>query len=56
VELALKTFRENLGKVTQILCAAVPIIAKLDWTNTIQELKVKTLNNNKKNCYLKFIS
>ncbi len=40
VELALKTFRENVGKVTQVLCAAVPIIAKLDWTDTIQELKV----------------
>ena len=48
MELALKTFRENVGKVTQILCAAVPIIAKLDWTNTIQELKVITLNNKKK--------
>jgi hypothetical protein len=42
VELALKTFRENVGKVTQLLCAAVPIIAKVDWSVTIQELKVKT--------------
>ncbi|KZS07116.1 S-methyl-5'-thioadenosine phosphorylase [Daphnia magna] len=39
VELALTTFRENVGKVTQVLCAAVPIIAKLDWTVTIRELK-----------------
>lgn len=40
VDLALKTFRENVGKVTQVLCAAVPIIAKQDWTATISELKV----------------
>lgn len=40
VELALKTFRENVGKVTQVLCAAVPIIAKHNWTNTISALKV----------------
>jgi hypothetical protein len=55
VELALKTFRENVGKVTQLLCAAVPIIAKVDWSVTIQELKVKRLTNfNKKNCVLTF--
>lgn len=40
VELALKTFRENVGKVTQVLCAAVPIIAKIDWTEKMKELKV----------------
>ena len=43
VELALKTFRKNVGKVTQVLCAAVPIIAKLDWTETIEELQVKPM-------------
>lgn len=40
VELALKTFRENVGKVTQVLCAAVPIIANEDWKSTIQTMKV----------------
>jgi hypothetical protein len=56
VELALKTFRENVGKVTQLLCAAVPIIAKVDWSVTIQELKVKRLNKfDEKNCtYISF--
>jgi len=39
VELALKTFRENVGKVTDVLCAAIPIIAKLDWTENIKELQ-----------------
>jgi len=36
----MKTFRENVGKVTQVLCAAVPIIAIMDWTETIQGLQV----------------
>ena len=41
VELALRTFRENVGKVTKVLCAAISIIAKQDWSETIQELKVR---------------
>ncbi|XP_057364936.1 S-methyl-5'-thioadenosine phosphorylase-like [Daphnia carinata] len=45
VELALTTFRENVGKVTQVLCAAVPIIAKLDWTFTLEELKDNVQQN-----------
>lgn len=41
VELALKTFRENVGKVVRVLCAAVPIIAQRDWTETISQLQVQ---------------
>ncbi len=41
VELALRTFRENIGKVIQVLCAAIPLIATQDWSDTIQNLKVK---------------
>ena len=40
VDLALKTFRENIGKVTQLLYAAIPIIAARDWSQTIKDLKV----------------
>ena len=40
VELALKTFRENVSKVTNVLCAAIPLIAKEDWSGTIQDLQV----------------
>jgi len=39
VELALKTFRENVSKVTNVLCAAIPLIAKEDWSGTIQNLQ-----------------
>lgn len=35
----MKTFKKNVAKVTQIILAAVPQIAKLDWTDTISDLK-----------------
>jgi 5'-methylthioadenosine phosphorylase len=40
VEEVLLTFKKNVSKVTQVLVAAVPQIAKMDWTDTINELKV----------------
>ena len=40
VELALKTFRENVQKVLQVLCASIPLIAKKDWAPILQEMQV----------------
>jgi 5'-methylthioadenosine phosphorylase len=36
----LNTFKKNVSKLSQVLVAAVPKIANLDWTDTISELKV----------------
>lgn len=41
VELALKTFRENVQKVLQVLCVSIPMIAKRDWTPVLQDMKVR---------------
>jgi 5'-methylthioadenosine phosphorylase len=35
----MKTFKKNVAKVTQLILAAVPQIAKLDWSETIADLK-----------------
>jgi 5'-methylthioadenosine phosphorylase len=40
VEEVLLTFKKNVSKVTRVLVAAVPQIAKMDWTDSINELKV----------------
>ncbi|CAL8093600.1 unnamed protein product [Orchesella dallaii] len=39
VEHVLQTFRDNATKVTKLFLAAVPKIAKLEWTQEIEELK-----------------
>merc|ERR1712137_1451619 len=36
--IALATFRENVSKVTNIICTAIPIIAKQHWSGTIEAL------------------
>jgi 5'-methylthioadenosine phosphorylase len=33
------TFKKNVAKVTQLILAVVPQIAKMDWSDTINELK-----------------
>ena len=43
VELALKTFRENVSKVTNVLCRAIPLIAQQDWSGTIEDLQVSSV-------------
>lgn len=35
----MKTFKKNVAKVTQLILAAVPQIAKLEWSDTINDLK-----------------
>lgn len=45
VELALKTFRENVQKVLQVLCVSIPMIAKRDWTPVLQDMKATIKNN-----------
>lgn len=37
------TFQKNVEKVTRLVLAAVPLIAKQDWTDTINELR-ETVN------------
>lgn len=44
VEEVMKTFKKNVVKVKQLILAAVPNIAKLDWTENISELK-QLVNN-----------
>ena len=39
VEEVMATFKKNVAKVTQLILAVVPRIAKLDWTETITDLK-----------------
>lgn len=39
--MVMKTMKENGVKATQLLLAAVPLIAQEDWTNTTQELQVR---------------
>lgn len=39
----LTTFKKNVTKVTQLITAAIPKIAEIDWTETIDEL-TKTVN------------
>lgn len=41
----LATFKKNVEKVTRILIASVPSIAKENWDDTINELKVTSKNN-----------
>lgn len=41
VENVLKTFRENAQKVTKLFLEVVPRIAKEDWSQEINELKVR---------------
>ena len=36
----LEMFKKNIDKVTKLLIAIVPMIAKAEWTDTINELKV----------------
>lgn len=39
VEEVMKTFKQNVAKVTQLILAVVPNIAKLDWTENVSDLK-----------------
>lgn len=39
VEEVMATFKKNVAKVTQLILAVVPQIAKMDWSDTINELK-----------------
>ena len=39
--MVLKTLKENGANATKLILAAVPEIAKQDWTKTQQDLKVK---------------
>ena len=39
----LATFKKNVAKVTTLIKAIVPNVAKEDWDQTIQELKVVLL-------------
>ena len=41
VDAVLKTLFENAGKATRIILAAVPVIARENWSNTHQEIKVR---------------
>lgn len=47
----LEMFKKNIEKVTKLLIASVPLIAKSEWTDTINELKVSnhlpTVSSNK---------
>ena len=45
VEDVLKTFKENVHKVTNLFLAVVPMIAAHSWDETIDELKVRALFN-----------
>lgn len=40
MELAVKTFKENAEKACRVLLAAIPMIAKEDWSDAIAEHKV----------------
>ena len=40
VEMVIKTLKENGANATKLILAAVPALAKQDWTKTRQELKV----------------
>lgn len=46
VQDVLTMFKKNVEKVTKIVLAAVPNIAKEDWTDTINELKVRHIISN----------
>lgn len=39
VEEVMATFKVNVAKVTQLILAVVPRIAKLDWTDTVADLR-----------------
>lgn len=39
VEEVMATFKQNVAKVTRLLFAVVPKISRLDWTDTINDLK-----------------
>ncbi|KAG9464755.1 hypothetical protein GDO78_019439, partial [Eleutherodactylus coqui] len=39
VDKVLKTLKENANKATSILLTAIPQIAAMDWTDTIQNIK-----------------
>jgi hypothetical protein len=40
VEMVMKTLRENGKHAVQLILAAVPLIAQLDWTDTIKDHQV----------------
>lgn len=40
VEMVMKTLSENGKHAVQLLLAAVPLIAQMDWTDTIKDLQV----------------
>ena len=40
VEMVMKTLKENGANATKLILAAVPALAKQDWTKTTQDLKV----------------
>lgn len=41
VEMVMKTLSENGIHAVQLILAAVPLIAKVDWTDTFKDLKVQ---------------
>jgi len=42
VDKVLKTLKGNANKATSILLTAIPQIASMEWTDTLQTLKVST--------------
>lgn len=41
MELAVKTFKENAERAIKVLLAAIPLIAKEDWTDTLKQYEVR---------------
>lgn len=39
----LKIFKENVEKVTKIICGTIKLIAEKEWENTINKLQVSNL-------------